>query len=387
MISDSYRLQFITHHTNEYSYIDSARIALEGGCRWIQLRMKEADAYELTETAIKVENDPRFEVKEVYKLVDGSKGRDGSEQYYTKAADAEAYTLVVSKDLPDTDLYERYTTLKIVNSDAKNVTGQYWFGATNYIGSNEVVLNPDSSDEDPKVTINAVNYTNETYSNKCLVPFPADVVIEALPENQFIEDKNTLKAAVNKDNGNPAREYIWSRDGEVIVSETDETCDLVAPGYYKVKVVSTLNRTEKESESNECRVMNNPVAPEMKRLYKGEGDETFAEYTGDLDLKMGNIVTLKFELVDDTFASNSLKSDEILYRWYVVEPDKSARLLVANDIGIDKLLVEGTVLNTDTITVCKINDSTSVYSFYCEVENKLAGKSAVLAEPERFVIM
>ena len=54
MISDSYRLQFITHHTNEYSYIDSARIALEGGCRWIQLRMKEADAYELTETAIKV---------------------------------------------------------------------------------------------------------------------------------------------------------------------------------------------------------------------------------------------------------------------------------------------------------------------------------------------
>ena len=54
MISDSYKLQFITHHTNEYSYIDSARIALEGGCRWIQLRMKEADAYELTETAIKV---------------------------------------------------------------------------------------------------------------------------------------------------------------------------------------------------------------------------------------------------------------------------------------------------------------------------------------------
>ena len=35
-------VQFITHYTKRYSYLDSVRIALEGGCRWIQLRMKEA---------------------------------------------------------------------------------------------------------------------------------------------------------------------------------------------------------------------------------------------------------------------------------------------------------------------------------------------------------
>lgn len=34
-------LQFITHYTEKCSYIDSAKIALEGGCRWIQLRMKD----------------------------------------------------------------------------------------------------------------------------------------------------------------------------------------------------------------------------------------------------------------------------------------------------------------------------------------------------------
>lgn len=34
-------LQFITHYTENYSYMDSAKIALEGGCRWIQLRMKD----------------------------------------------------------------------------------------------------------------------------------------------------------------------------------------------------------------------------------------------------------------------------------------------------------------------------------------------------------
>ena len=33
------KFQFITHFTERYSYFDSARLALEGGCRWIQLRM------------------------------------------------------------------------------------------------------------------------------------------------------------------------------------------------------------------------------------------------------------------------------------------------------------------------------------------------------------
>lgn len=51
MLTNNSRLQFITHYTEKYSYIDSARIALEGGCRWIQLRMKEAEESVLEETA------------------------------------------------------------------------------------------------------------------------------------------------------------------------------------------------------------------------------------------------------------------------------------------------------------------------------------------------
>ena len=41
------RLQFITHYTDQYSYLDSVRLALEGGCRWIQLRMKDATVDEI----------------------------------------------------------------------------------------------------------------------------------------------------------------------------------------------------------------------------------------------------------------------------------------------------------------------------------------------------
>ena len=48
-------LQFITHYTENYSYIDSAKIALKGGCRWIQLRMKDADESLLEETALIVQ--------------------------------------------------------------------------------------------------------------------------------------------------------------------------------------------------------------------------------------------------------------------------------------------------------------------------------------------
>lgn len=46
-------VQFITHYTEKYSYLDSVRIALEGGCRWIQLRMKEASPEEILPIAEK----------------------------------------------------------------------------------------------------------------------------------------------------------------------------------------------------------------------------------------------------------------------------------------------------------------------------------------------
>lgn len=48
-------LQFITHFTDTYSYYDSARMALEGGCRWIQLRMKDTSVDEVEREAIRLQ--------------------------------------------------------------------------------------------------------------------------------------------------------------------------------------------------------------------------------------------------------------------------------------------------------------------------------------------
>ena len=46
--------QFITHCNNRYDYIEGARLALEGGCRWIQLRMKNTPDCKIEEAAARL---------------------------------------------------------------------------------------------------------------------------------------------------------------------------------------------------------------------------------------------------------------------------------------------------------------------------------------------
>lgn len=54
-MDDQVKLQFITHFTERYDYLDGAQMALEGGCRWIQLRMKDAPLDEVEAMALPVQ--------------------------------------------------------------------------------------------------------------------------------------------------------------------------------------------------------------------------------------------------------------------------------------------------------------------------------------------
>ena len=47
-------LQFITQQTERYSHYESAKLALEGGCRWVQLRMKDTPIEEVRKEAIRI---------------------------------------------------------------------------------------------------------------------------------------------------------------------------------------------------------------------------------------------------------------------------------------------------------------------------------------------
>ena len=48
-------IQFITHETGSISYVEGARMALEGGCKWIQLRMKDASDDEVRQAAAEIQ--------------------------------------------------------------------------------------------------------------------------------------------------------------------------------------------------------------------------------------------------------------------------------------------------------------------------------------------
>lgn len=49
------QVQFISHHNERYDYLDSIRMALEGGCRWVQLRMKGATDDEVRPLALEAQ--------------------------------------------------------------------------------------------------------------------------------------------------------------------------------------------------------------------------------------------------------------------------------------------------------------------------------------------
>ncbi len=51
---DGVSLQFISHCNDRHSYAEGISLALKGGCRWVQLRMKDAEEEEFVATARKV---------------------------------------------------------------------------------------------------------------------------------------------------------------------------------------------------------------------------------------------------------------------------------------------------------------------------------------------
>ena len=73
--------QFISHFTDRFSYEDGIRLVLEGGCKWVQLRMKDASAEQIEAVAAAVaplcrESGARFILDDHVELVERT-GADG----------------------------------------------------------------------------------------------------------------------------------------------------------------------------------------------------------------------------------------------------------------------------------------------------------------------
>ncbi len=61
-------LQFITNESDKYSIAEEVQMAIEGGCRWIQLRMKDASDEEVREVALEII--PMCKENDVFLIID-----------------------------------------------------------------------------------------------------------------------------------------------------------------------------------------------------------------------------------------------------------------------------------------------------------------------------
>ena len=119
-------IQFISHYTEQYSYLDSIRMALEGGCRWVQLRMKNATTEDIITTG-----------REVRKLCDRFQATfildDHVELVRTIGADGVHLGL---KDMPITEARHLLGQDKIIGGTANTIEDvrMHYEASADYIG-------------------------------------------------------------------------------------------------------------------------------------------------------------------------------------------------------------------------------------------------------------
>lgn len=49
-------LQFITHYNERYDYLSGAEQALKGGCKWVQLRVKDQSDDQIEDLALAIQS-------------------------------------------------------------------------------------------------------------------------------------------------------------------------------------------------------------------------------------------------------------------------------------------------------------------------------------------
>lgn len=418
----------------------------DGGTITYQWYFKEGttDLTDTTIPAIKVPEEATsglFVVKDVYKEAGTVEElRAGAakpnEQYHIlkEGVVEDGVWEIVALDnetLNTTDvLYTKFTTLTIpartekqlANNAFKKVTGQYWVGATNAVGSDEIEVESEVVIDGVahKVTykVPAINASNEEKSNICVVPTPKDLVItKNLPIDVVKENDAaaTLIFDLEEDNGNPDRTFSWyyvddsglqpvKVNGAWTKNDVDftnlqnvknnEDYSAQNPGWYYVDVDSKLNRDSKNISSQICRVVNKPTTPEVSLKYKNWiGNNTIEEedwtnYTSNdgeniniIDKGRGELITLQV-YIDPNFSGSKLLSDNLTYTWYYRSEDSDWREITEADIDNsgNSLVYEKSKANEATITVRILENllNTNYHQFYCVVTNYLADQAVKL---------
>ena len=285
--------------------------------------------------------------------------------YYEK--DGSAYKQYDTKSWNDDratkDIYERYAYCDVAPGEGK-ATGIYTLTATHKLGF-------DSEDAEISVTVPGPK----------VLEFAKDLPGIDDPKNTvYIEDgKAELEVAVITDNA-PASawqsiNYDWKRcvvsaEGEMatmadVADAAKVTIENAQPGWYQVDVTSMLNRDTISIPSKICRVVNDPVAPDLEFPYdpdttKDNSREFYASAFTD------KLVTISADLKTPYAEPVELYSDELVYNWY-----ENGNLITAEAYpeitgqGTSTLVIDGKKRTGGSALVIK-----------CVVTNNLGAKSA-----------
>jgi len=319
------------------------------------------------------------------------------EKYYVKSGDD---YVAYDGSLPRPTLYERFATYTVPAAPAK-VTGQYKVVVTNSIKSNLA----ESTSQ---------NTTPPRDSKVCQLVSPDEVVFakngdlkvfEIFPTGEAGENLGmTLNVkAVDDDSIAAKRVYTWTRksaDKDALSAEETRVVTaadgghqlaITQPGWYQVKIESTLNRETKSLNSTVCKVAYKTVAPELvsadeeiaasQILTMAYGTESSKKDVDNKGIPQyygedGDVFTLDVTTTLNTPAGydDELFSEGLSYAWgYQVQDSHDFKYLTNEDVGDGKLVVEG--LGSPTLKI-RVLENDKKYTYKCVITNTVNEQAA-----------
>lgn len=288
--------------------------------------------------------------------------RKAVEVFYIKEEGEPAAYSVYTGDFSEEDMeegiYERFAAYEILSSD-RYVAGKYKVTAVNRVGFG----------------------SKSTDSIECEIPAPKvlNVITDLVDYGAITDVENgyTLPVAVEVDKDTQGDGVKVSYNWKVTTAKPDENGESVwedvenasnelivkTPGWYKVEVVSTLNRANITKTSNIAKVTMPNAAPILNHKF-GEEKTYDIDKLDSIDLVIG---------LEKPYTSE-LESEELKYEWFT------------NDISDPILVVDGPEAQGQGTNTLRVTNFGTPTFYWCNVSNKLGGTFSEAAISGEFLV-
>lgn len=192
-------------------------------------------------------------------------------------------------------------------------------------------------------------------------------ITEFEPDVVYYEKNNllTLQVTATPDNDHADLSYAWyftnneNNDMVLIENAITRTYDANQPGWYQVKITSTLNREQIEKDSQIAKVTLPPMAPTIE--YQGGANKI-------VNINLSNAGDESILEVKAEILTGPLSSEELSYTWMhqTKEADNEYEDAVVGQYGVREI-------SGNKLTVSYAN---SQEIFICKVTNHLNGAEA-----------